>query len=345
MKEKIKDNEELFKKYAYIVENNNNLLEYKKQVMDMFDLIISNKEYLNELRLLNKLKELNITYADDLGTGVGATYTDYGTKVSLKEKDNYTLYHELTHFADFSFNNYNNIYNLYNCNNKYEVKKGYDSSCSPIYIDTNFITEAGAELYSGKYYTHELEAYAPAALILEALEYICGTKELNEWFFTSDAYFKKLWLEAGYTTEETEKIINSLSNRTKILSSGNDDTIFIIDTLIDLYKIKISDNFMNDNKFKYILRSLIDYRRDFTTSKYSSELDIIVNENNTITNALNNSFDGYILYKTFGDLIIIDGKEYISSLCYKGNEIGALLIDYDFDNNKVLNYKYTLRDN
>ncbi|UKI27866.1 MAG: hypothetical protein L6V91_04780 [Bacilli bacterium] len=49
--------------------------------------------------------------------------------------------------------------------------------------------------------------------------------------------------------------------------------------------------------------------------------------------------------KTFGDLIIIDGKEYISSLCYKGNEIGALLIDYDFDNNKVLNYKYTLRDN
>ena len=47
-----------------IVENNNNLLEYKKQVMDMFDLIISNKEYLNELRLLNKLKELNITYVD-----------------------------------------------------------------------------------------------------------------------------------------------------------------------------------------------------------------------------------------------------------------------------------------
>ena len=28
MKDKIKDNEELFKKYAYIVENNNNLLEY-----------------------------------------------------------------------------------------------------------------------------------------------------------------------------------------------------------------------------------------------------------------------------------------------------------------------------
>ena len=35
---------ELFKKYAYIVENNNSLLQYKKQVMDMFDLIISNKE-------------------------------------------------------------------------------------------------------------------------------------------------------------------------------------------------------------------------------------------------------------------------------------------------------------
>lgn len=345
MKDKIKDNKELFKKYAYIVENNNNLLDYKKQVMDMFDLIVSNKEYLNELRLLNKLKELNIIYTDDLGQGVGATYTDYDAKVSLKEKDNYTLYHELTHFVDFSFNNNNNLYILYNCNDKYEVKKGYDSTCTPIYIDTNFITEAGAELYSGKYYTHELEAYTPAPTILEALEYICGTKELNEWFFSSDAYFKKLWLEAGYTTEETEKIINSLSNRTKILSSGNDDTIFIVDTLIDLYKIKKNDNFMNDSKFKYILRTLIDYRRDFTTSKYSSELNTIVSENNNIAEVLNSSLDGYTLYKTFGDLIIIDGKEYISSLGYKGNEIGALLIDYDFDNNKVLNYKYTLRDN
>lgn len=345
MKDKIKDNAELFKKYAYIVENNNNLLEYKKQVMNMFDLIVSNKEYLNELRLLNKLKELNITYAEDLGQGVGATYTDYSTKVSLLERDDYTLYHELTHFADFSFNNNNNIYNLYNCNNKYVVKKGYDSSCSMVYINTNFITEAGAELYSGKYYTHELESYTPAPLILEALEYICGSEELNEWFFSSDAYFKKLWLDAGYTIEETEKIINSLSNRTKILYSGDDDTVFIVDTLIDLYKIKKNDNFMNDSKFKYILRSLIDYRRGFTTSKYGSELNTIVSENNNITKVLNDSLDGYMLYKTFGDLIIIDGKEYIASIGYKGNEIGSLLIDYDFDNNKVLDYKYTVRDN
>ena len=50
MKDKIKDNEELFKKYAYIVEKNNNLLEYKKQVMDMFDLIISNIYNLEEIR-------------------------------------------------------------------------------------------------------------------------------------------------------------------------------------------------------------------------------------------------------------------------------------------------------
>lgn len=125
------------------------------------------------------------------------------------------------------------------------------------------------------------------------------------------------------------------------LFSNEDKTGNIIGLLVGVILLLGMNDILDLDK----IWKLIDYRRDFTTSKYSSELDIIVNENNTITNALNSSFDGYILYKTFGDLIIIDGKEYISSLCYKGNEIGALLIDYDFDNNKVLNYKYTLRDN
>lgn len=341
---KLKENEKLFKKYAYIVENNDNLLDYKKEVMNIFNLIIDNKNYLSELGLLKKLKELNIIYSDSLGFGVGATYTDGEVKVSLKDKNDFTLYHELTHFIDFSFNNNSYLYNLYNCDGNYIVKKGYDNRCTPINIETNFITEAGAEVYSGKYFTNELEAYSPAPLILEALEYIYGSDEVNEWFFVSDNYFKKIWFDMGYSEEEVLKIINSLSNTTKVVQSGSDDTLFIIDLLIDSYKYKKNSNFMNDNKFKYILRSLINYQADFTTSKYKEELNTIIQENNNITSVLNNTFKDYALYKKFGDLIIIDNKEYISSLCYKNEEAGSLLIDYDFDNNKVIDYKYIKRN-
>lgn len=340
---KIKANELLFKKYAYLVEENNNLLEYKKQVMDMFEVVVDNKKYLNDNGLLRKLKQLNIVYADDLGFGVGAIYSDGDVRVSLKDRDNNTLYHELMHFIDFSFNNNNNLYSIYNCNGEYVVQKGFDSNCEAVYIDSNFITEAGAEVYSGKYYTHELESYTPAPLILEALEYICGSDEVNEWFFNSDAYFKKLWLDIGYSYDTADKVINALSNRTKVVNYGEDDTIFIVDAIIDLYKYKKNSDFMSDNIFKYIIRNILDYRRDFTNSKYVNELDVIVSSNNSIINVLNNSLGNYVLYKDFGDFIIIDGKEYISSLCYKNDEIGALLIDYDFNNNKVLDYSYKTR--
>ena len=74
METKIKDNIDFFNKYAYIIENNDKLLDYKKQVLDIFEIIIDNKKYLNEISLLKKLKELNIVYTDDLDPGVAATY-------------------------------------------------------------------------------------------------------------------------------------------------------------------------------------------------------------------------------------------------------------------------------
>lgn len=343
-KDRLKDNEKLFKKYVYIVENNDNLLDYKKEVMNMFSLVVDNKKYLNELGLLKKLRDLSIVYDDNLDFGVGAIYTDEEVKISLKDKNDFTLYHELTHFIDFSFNNSSYLYNLYNCDGKYIVKRGYDNRCTPINIETNFITEAGAEVYSGKYFTNELEAYNPAALILEALEYIYSSDEVNKWFFVSDNYFKKVWFDMGYSEDEVLEIINILSNTTKVIPSGGDDTLFIIDLLIDSYKYKKSSEFMDDNIFKYILRCLIDYRRDFSTSSYGKELDDIINDNNSIISVLNDTFKDYVLYRDFGDVIIIDNKEYISSLCYKNGTAGSLLIDYDFDNNRVIDYVYMERN-
>ena len=338
METKIKDNIDFFNKYAYIIENNDKLLDFKKQVLDIFEIIIDNKKYLNEISLLKKLKELNIVYTDDLDPGVAATYEDGNTRINLGEKDTGTLYHELTHFIDYSFNSNNYRYHLYKCDNKYIIQTNYSSQCEILSIETNFITEAGAELYSGKYFTKEIEAYSPAPLILEALEYIYSQEEINKWFFESDTYFKKIWLDMGYSFEDTQKVIESLTKRTKIGYYNDDDTIFLVDAIIDLYKYQNSTEFLQDNKFTYILRSLIGYKKNFSNSKYSNELKTITSNNDTIKKIFKEKFPDYYFYNDFGNFIIIDNKPYLSFMTYYKGKTKILLIDYDFDNNSIIDY-------
>lgn len=340
--DKIDNNKVLFNKYAYIVENNNNLLEYKKQVMDMFSVVIDNKEYLNELTLLRKLRDLNIEHVQDLGVGVAGVYSDSlgEIKIKLKERDNNTLYHELMHFIDYSFNNNSFGSYIYDCNGKYSIGKSYNTTCEIVSIDTNFITEAGAEVYSGKYFTKEIMAYQPAPTILEALEYICGSNEVKKWYFNNDIYFKMLWFDIGYSKEEVDKVIEALTSQTQVIKSGDDNIILIVDSLIDLYKYRNGNEFLNDNKFKYIIRSMLDYRYDFSSSKYKTELEEIMSDRDTIINVFRDKFSEYGYYSGYGEVLIIDNQVYISISCYKDNKLGVLFVEYDFDNNRVLDYSY-----
>lgn len=342
IKDKIDNNKVLFNKYAYIVENNNNLLEYKNQVMDMFSVVIDNREYLNELTLLKKLRDLNIEHVQDLGVGVAGVYSDSlgEIKIKLKERDNNTLYHELMHFIDYSFNNNSFGSYIYNCNGKYSIGKSYNTTCEIVSIDTNFITEAGAEVYSGKYFTKEIMAYQPAPTILEALEYICGSNEVKNWYFNNDIYFKMLWFDIGYSKEEVDKLIEALTSQTQVIKSGDDNIILIVDSLIDLYKYRNGNEFLNDNKFKYIIRSMLDYRHDFSSSKYKNELEKIMSDRDTIVNVFSDKFSEYGYYSGYGEVLIIDNQVYISISCYKDNKLGVLFVEYDFDNNKVLDYSY-----
>ena len=342
IKDKIDNNKVLFNKYAYIVENNNNLLEYKKQVMDMFSVVIDNKEYLNELTLLRKLRDLNIEHVQDLGVGVAGVYSDSlgEIKIKLKERDNNTLYHELMHFIDYSFNNNSFGSYIYNCNGKYSIGKSYNTTCEIVSIDTNFITEAGAEVYSGKYFTKEIMAYQPAPTILEALEYICGSNEVKNWYFNNDIYFKMLWFDIGYSKEEVDKVIEALTSQTQVIKSGDDNIILIVDSLIDLYKYRNGNGFLNDNKFKYIIRSMLDYRYNFSSSKYKNELEEIMSDRDTIVNVFRDKFSEYGYYSGYGEVLIIDNQVYISISCYKDNKLGVLFVEYDFDNNRILDYSY-----
>lgn len=332
----IDKNKSFFEKYVYIVENNNNLSNYKKHVMDMFRVVVDNKKYLDEFNFLKKLQLLNIVYDDKLRSGVAAQYYDPDVKISYEYKDDNTMYHELMHFIDFSINK--KSYNLYKCDNRYIVKDKYSDNCEFVNIDSNFIVEAGAELFSGKYFTNELDAYSPAPSILEAFEYILGTDVVNKWYFESDSYFKQVWFDIGYSYDLTEKVISSLNGKTSIPYVEGNNAV-IVDALIDLYKYKNGNEYMNDNKFKYMIAYFTN-GLDMKKSKYYNDIKIIEKEYKKVINMFNNKFNDYYLSKPLAEFLIKDGKIYLSLRCYKGSKYGVLYIDYDFDNNTINNYEY-----
>lgn len=96
---------------------------------------------------------------------------------------------------DFSFNNKTST-TLYKCGDKidvYDAVPNIPDGCDYISVNfTNYITEAGAEAFTTKYFTKRINAYNFGTYYLDALEYIYGTDEVNKWYFDDDNYFIKV---------------------------------------------------------------------------------------------------------------------------------------------------------
>ena len=45
-----------------------------------------------------------------------------------------------------------------------------------------------------------------------------------------------------------------------------------------------------------------------------------------------------------GEILIKDDKIYLTFLAYKNNKIGDILLDFDFDNKKIINFSYLERN-
>ncbi len=344
MEKKIEDNEDFFTKYAYLVTKNKSLEPYQQEVMNIFSVVVDVKNYLDEFSFFKKLKELNISYTSDLPTGVAALYIDGTTTINYHEKDKGTLYHELMHFVDFSINKNTYSYNLYKCASDYKVSSSNLKDCERLYLNTNFITEAGAEIYAAKYFTNEMDSYAPAPHILEALEYILGSENISKWYFESDEYFKELWFQLGYSKEEVTSSLDALTAQTQVIKNVNDkQTILIAEALIDLYKKEKDTTLDSDNTFKYILARIIS-NIDVSSSKYSSLLKSIQEEYKNLPVLFQEIFKDYYLSQTMGDILMKDGKIYLVFLTYKDNQIGDITVDFDFDNKQIRNFNYQERE-
>ena len=338
---KINKNEELFKKYAYIVENNNMLLDYKKEVYDIFEIVVDKKEYLDEFYFLHKLGYLNINKADILQDGKAfGTYQDFDTRIDLVTDKDSVLYHELIHFVDFSFNNKQST-TLYRCDNKvdvYDAISNIPDNCEYVsFTYTNYITEAGAEIFTSKYFTKNVSAYSFGTYYLEALEYIYGSSALNKWYYDDTNYFVKV-LYDGFNDEKiVMNVLNALSDTTS-LDVTYKHTGYLLDVLIDLYKKNIKEDYLSDKKFVFLLKPLLGFM-NADNSKYYKELNNYDYELNFLDNLKKDI--NYDYYNYYVEPIIINDKMYLSWYVWNlsGTKNAIIWIDYDFDKGDVKDFK------
>ena len=342
IKDKIYENKDLFKKYAFIVENNNMLLDYKKEVYDLFELLVDDKKYLNEFYFLHKLGYLNIHNADVLLDGKAAgTYNDFNTRINLVSNSDRVVYHELVHFVNFSIKK-NTSTTLYKCDGKVEIHEAISNmpdNCEYLIFDySNYITEAGAESFTAKYFTKNIDSYVFATYYLNALEYIYGSDTFNKWFFEDNNYFIKTLYEEFNDEEVVGKIIKALSDTTSI-DSKLESSGYLVDILIDLYKKHNGDDYLKDKKFTYLLKPMIDCL-NVDKSKYYNEFKNVLNVYSSSLSDLKNKID-YKNYSTFLEPFIINDKMYLSWVAWSSGDVfksATIWIDYDFDNDKVINY-------
>lgn len=339
---KINKNEDLFKKFTYIIENNYMLLDHKKEVYDLFEVIIDNKNYLDEFYFLHKLGYLNIHNTKVLHEGKAAgTYQDFNTRIDLSSDIDRVIYHELIHFIDYSIKGSSSTI-LYKCDGKidlYEAAPNIPDGCYYVSVPySNYITEAGAESFTSKYFTKEVLAYNFATYYLNALEYIYGSDTLNKWYYGDHNYFVKTLYEEFNDEKVVSRIVESLNKTTSLEGGPIKDIGYLMDTLIDLYKKHYDENYLNDKKFTFLLKPMLGYD-NVDKSKYYNEFKYLDNVDYGSLENLKTEI-GYEYYSTHIDPIIVNDKMYLSWSVWNMTvaKSAVVWINYDFDNDKVNDY-------
>ncbi len=345
----ILENEELFKKYAYIVLNNNNLEKYKDKVINAFYEVILNKQYLDEDYFLESLKKLKINKKEKLDEeGYVGLYYDDDKRIDLLSEEDNVIYHEITHFIDFSFTR-DSSSNIYKCQNKYISNSEFNklnvkeaNNCELVFMDdANFIVEGGAEYYSGHYLNNNvLRTYQIQTNIIGALSYLFGYDTLNEIFFDGTNGNYKLFMLFNNANINIEDYKHFLEITHRFYAITAHDLVFISDILINLYESINDTIWYEDNEFKEIISILI---VGYNVSKEDS---------NRYNEYQNLNFDFYSKYENIldkNDLYFAnlpgsymktdDGSYLIFSLYDDEYNNYYEIVKYDFKNNIVLNKK------
>lgn len=342
----IYENEELFKKYAYIVENNNSLGNYKNKVMNLFYEVALNKQYLDESYFFESLEKLNIVKKDQLEEDnyVGLYYDDT-KKVEISDDQDNVIYHELTHFLDYSITS--ELSNdIFKCGNDYVSLSQFNklnsmekSTCELVFSEEpNFMIEGGSEYFSGHYLNGNiLRTYYLQTNMVGALTYLYGYDTINEIFFNGkDGSYDLFMLfnKAGISLDEYKKFLE-ITHRYE--TPTRKELFYITDILIKLYESKNSGKWYEDKEFSEIISMIIernDIKKSYT-SRYQEyqKLDFDFNKKyEKILESKNIIYAtipcGYLKDENYSYLVFrLFDKDY--NLFYK-------IVKYDFENGKVL---------
>lgn len=346
MEDIIKENEELFMKYSSVVLNNEKITKYRKEILNMFNVLVDRKSNLNEEYFLSGLKKLSIEEVKQIPiSGAVGVYYDASKSIELLDTSYSVLAHEFMHFVDYNIDNSFDK-NIYVCNEKYyskdevlELSLKEQSDCSVYYVSgsNNFIIEAGAEVNSYRYFDAMMDSYVDATVIYNALVYLYGEEFMESVYFSNDGEYQLFKKITNYISpDEYIKFINAAMSFTSNIGEYDvNNSKIVAETLIKLYKETIGGNWYEDKEFLFMINFIVNvYEKDI----YNLEVDYLLDRMEILNNILNQIDGEYYGRISVPGIVTKDNKTYLNIPIWNEHKSGYLTIIYDFDNGKVLEH-------
>lgn len=354
---------DLFLRYMDTIDRNPSLGKYKEFVIRAFPALADNAGFLDEEYFFPRLGSLVIREIgpDDYYSGF---YYDDENVILVTEEDRrelcFTLYHELMHFFDASIGEEPEECRILQgrilTEEEYEALSAGDrllSRTTPtVKIYSDFICEAGAELFTAKYFTGCVTSYSDIASFLIGIEYLYGSDAVKAMFFSPDSTVlaAKVLQDTGMDYTELLALNRYLSYMTDPDYYYEKEAYSLEDLLIEMYEQRMEGDWREDKRFRYILACVNGVaERGYIESKHADELE----KSDFLSYAAYDRFESCLLSGAgvkadinFAPPIpVIDGERFL--LCAQGLwrdpetgavKYGALRFDYDFDNETVVGF-------
>ncbi len=355
---------DLFIKYTDCINQNTDLGFIEDYVLHLFPVLADHLKPEDESFFFSRLSNLKAVYGESATRSAGEYHIDDNMILMNELGDttecfaNYdTMYHELMHFIDHSVGTYRS--HVYYTGKQFahgEELTDQEWGGEYVSLEEHFIVEGGADYYTGKYYRKAIDGYL-AASFLSGIEWVYGAETVDRLFFNSDSTMEyiRLLQDAGIPDQKIVDSIVSFNYETNNRYDAPENSVRFEDILIDLYESKKDTGWKDDKVFMQILNEIHAWTLSLAEYPFThEELNSLLLDTQALEKKSQNVMD-QIDQRTsqelihFFKLILLDGKPYLSETLFTSDEFDrteptTLIVEYDFDQEKVISYKYYVPD-